>query len=856
MEKLLLIDGNSLINRAFYAMPLLTTKDGKFTNGVYGFLTMFFKSLAELKPDYAAVAFDLKAPTFRHKLYDGYKATRRPMPDELRPQIPLLKEVLSLMNIRIVEKEGFEADDIIGTLAKRFDLSTVIITGDRDSFQLVDETTEVHFTRRGITDVDVLNNDNFQEKTGLIPKQIIDLKSLMGDASDNIPGVSGIGEKTAKTLIADYGSLDGVYANLDKVGGKLHEKLADGKNSAYLSYTLATIDTGCDLPLSLEDMRVPKTFSSEVKAEFVALEFKSLYQKAELFGDANSAATNSAGAAAKTEAVNTVFAETLDLPPFISKAPAVAVCVDKTSVHLSDGKTEYVYGLNETLLGDGFTRSAVFSALKDLFGGKTPLVAFDKKELKHLLSDCGVILFAPCDDVSIMKYLTDYTGKAETLSEIIQDYGLNADAPAFSLYKAYEILKDKLETEKVSGLYRDVELPLADVLFDMENAGFKIDYAALNATGEKYGAIIADYERKIRELAGDETLNVNSPHQLGETLFEKLKIGKGKKTKTGYSTGADVLEALENAHPVVPLILEYRKIQKLNSTYVEGFKPLVDRKTGLIHTSFNQTTTSTGRLSSKEPNLQNIPVRDEEGRELRKFFVPKSSNRILISADYSQIELRLLAAFSGCKGLIDAFKAGKDVHAATAAKVFGVSLENVSREMRSSAKAVNFGIIYGISEFGLAKNLKIPPYKAKGYIEAYFNEYPEVKEYMNKNVEFARETGYATTMLGRRRYIREIRSSNYALRSFGERAAMNMPLQGSSADIIKLAMLGVYNRLKKENLKSELILQIHDELIIDAYSSEKEEVEKILVEEMENAVKLSVPLSVSVGFGKTWFDAK
>ncbi len=851
MEKLVLIDGNSLINRAFYAMPLLSTKDGIYTNGVFGFLTMFIKTLSEIKPDYAAVAFDLKAPTFRHKMYDGYKATRKPMPEELRPQIPLLKEILTLMNIRIVEKEGFEADDIIGTLAKNPDVQSVIITGDRDSFQLVDSTTEVHFTKRGITDVDVLTLDNFKEKTGLSPAQIIDLKALMGDASDNIPGVSGIGEKTAKTLLEKYGSLDGVYQNIDDVGGKLKEKLAAEKETAYLSYTLATINTNCDLPFTLKDLRVPKTFSQDVKTKFVALEFKSLYQKAELFESAAAAPQK-----AEKFAPTVVVAKEPTLPQFTSAADKVAVCFSKTAVNLSDGKTEYVYNINQTLLGDGFSLSAVLSGVKDLFCGGKKLITFDKKELKHLLYGYNIELAAAADDVSIMKYLTDFTGRAETVFEVIEEYGYDLKTPACSLFAIYEKLTEKLESEKVSKLYTDVELPLSDVLYAMENSGFKVDFYALNEIGEKYSKIAAEYEKQIREYAGDETLNVNSPKQLGEVLFDKLKIGKGKKTKTGYSTGADVLEALESAHPIVPLILNYRKVQKLNSTYVEGFKPLIDRKTGLIHTSFNQTTTATGRLSSKEPNLQNIPVRDEEGRELRKFFVPKSEDRILISADYSQIELRLLAAFSGCKGLIDAFNSGKDIHTATAAKVFGVKTEDVSSKMRGSAKAVNFGIIYGISEFGLAKNLKIPPFKAKGYIDAYFKEYPEVKEYMNKNVEFAKQTGYSITMLGRRRYIREIHSNNFALRSFGERAAMNMPLQGSSADIIKLAMLGVYNRLKKENLKSELILQIHDELIIDAFISEEKQVQKILVEEMENAVKLAVPLTVSVGSGKTWFDAK
>ena len=853
MQKLLLIDGNSLINSAFYAMPLLTTKDGKFTNGVYGFLTMFFKALNEIKPDYAAVAFDLKASTFRHKIYDGYKATRHPMPDELRPQILLLKEVLTLMNIRIVEKAGFEADDIIGTLAKHTDLKTVIITGDRDSFQLVDETTEVHFTKRGITDVDVLTADNFKEKTGITPAQVIDLKSLMGDSSDNIPGVAGVGEKTAKTLIADYGTMRGVYDNLDKISGKLHDKLAEGKDSAELSYTLATIDTDCPIPTDLDLMKVPKTFTGEVKAKFVELEFKSLYSKQELFygGDNESDI--------KTETVKVaekVIATELKLPDFLEKTESLAVCIGEKSVNISDGKIEYIYPVAENLLGDGFSRAAIIGSIKEIFNGDKTLIAFDKKELKHLLKTYGVELTTPCEDVSIMKYLTDYTGKAESVSDAIADYNLSADTPAFSLFAIYVTLLGRLKEEQVEKLYRDVELPLSDVLFDMETAGFKVDFDALNTIGERFSKTALDLEKRIREYADEPNLNVNSPRQLGEVLFEKLKIGKGKKTKTGYSTGADALEALEDAHPIVPLILQYRKVQKLNSTYVEGFKPLIDRKTGLIHTSFNQTTTSTGRLSSKEPNLQNIPVREEEGRELRKFFVPKSDDRILISADYSQIELRLLAAFSGAKGLIDAFNAEKDIHAATAAKVFGVSLDKVTREMRSSAKAVNFGIIYGISEFGLAKNLNVSPFKAKGYIEAYFSEYPEVKEYMNKNVAFARETGYAVTMLGRRRYIREIHSSNYNLRQFGERAAMNMPLQGSSADIIKLAMLGVAKRLKKEGLKSELILQIHDELIIDAFIDEQDKVMKLLKEEMENAVKLAVPLTVSVGVGKTWFEAK
>lgn len=851
MEKLVLIDGNSLVNRAFYAMPLLSTKDGVYTNGVLGFLTMFFKSLSDIKPDYVAVAFDLKAPTFRHKMYDEYKGTRRPMPQELRGQIPLLKEILTLMNIRIFEKEGFEADDIIGTLAKNTKIKTVIITGDRDSFQLVDKTTSVYFTRRGISDVDIMTADNFTEKNGLTPKQIIDYKALRGDSSDNIPGVAGIGEKTAKSLLAEYDSLDGVYQNVDKIGGKVAEKLIAGKDSAYLSYALATIKTDCDIDADLNLMVVPKTFSSEVKAKFVALEFKSLYTKGELFDDSKPTVSE--------EVVPSAIIDELKEPVLPQSLlefenPAVYFCDE--SVNLSDGKTEYVYKLKKNLLDDGFNLSDVVYGIKNLFTKGKRIIAYDKKELRHTLARFDTDVTVPCEDVSIIKYLTDYTGKAEKLNEVLLSYGYDEKTPATGLFAAYNKLKEKLATEEVKDLYEKVELPLSDVLFDMENAGFKVDATALFAIGKKYEKIASDLEAEIRTLTDEPTLNVNSPKQLGEVLFEKLKIGKAKKTKTGYSTGAEVLENLESAHPVIPLILKYRKVQKLNSTYVEGLKPLIDKNTGLIKTSFNQTVTSTGRLSSKEPNLQNIPVRDEEGRELRKFFVPKAENRILIGADYSQIELRLLAAFSDCPALIAAFNSGEDVHAETAAKVFGVPLKKVTKEMRSNAKAVNFGIIYGISEYGLAKNLKIPPFKARDYINSYFAQYPEVKTYMNDNIAFAKETGYAKTMLGRRRYIREIHSSNYNLRQFGERAAMNMPLQGSSADIIKLAMLGVSKRLKKEGLKSELILQIHDELIIDAFEDEAEKVKTLLKEEMENAVHLSVPLTVSVGEGKTWFDAK
>lgn len=857
MEKLVLIDGNSLINRAFYAMPVLTTKDGTFTNAVYGFMNMLFKMVADEKPTHIAVAFDLKAPTFRHKMYSEYKGTRKPMPDELRPQIPLLKELLYVMGIKTFELEGAEADDIIGTIAKATHVKTIIITGDKDSFQLVDDETEVHFTKRGLTDVDIYTSKNFLEKTEINPAQIIDLKALMGDASDNIPGVSGIGEKTAKSLIKEYGSVDGVYQNVDKLKGKLQEKIISGKDSAYLSKTLATIDCDCGVDTDLNKMTFPTPFPYAVKEKFIKLEFKSLYRKDSLFSlpDDNSTAQIDVDEQAMT--VSTVKVESLSLLPDFSSAKRLSVTLSKEKVCVSDEKNEYVMKIMQTLLDDGFNLSEVLTALRPVFTGKIPLVVFNKKELKHTLSNAlNITLSAPADDVQIMKYLADFSGREETLEGVIEEYGYDLNTPATSLIKCYNALESKLSEENMTALYRDVELPLSDVLFDMETSGFKVDYDALNAAGQNYREIITKIESEIRLLADDQNLNVNSPKQLGDVLFEKLKLGKGKKTKSGYSTTAEILEELEDAHPIVPLILKFRRVQKIYSTYIEGFKPLIDRRTGLIHTTFNQTLTNTGRLSSKEPNLQNIPVRDEEGREIRKFFVPKSDDRILIGADYSQIELRLLAAFSNCQSLIDAFNHGKDVHADTAKKVFKPKDDVVTNTMRSNAKAVNFGIIYGMSEYGLAKQLKISNAEARGFISSYFNEYPEVKKYMDDNVAFAKENGYAVTLLGRKRYIKELLSPNYNIRQFGERVAMNMPLQGSSADIIKVAMLCVAKRLKEENLKSELILQVHDELIIDAFKNEKEQVEKILVEEMENAAQLSVRLTVGLGCGNTWFEAK
>ena len=863
MEKLVLIDGNSLINRAFYAMPLLSTKDGLYTNAVYGFMNMFFKMLSDIKPKYVAVAFDLKAPTFRHKMYAEYKGTRKPMADELRPQIPLLKELLNLMNVKTVEKEGIEADDIIGTIAKATDVKTIIFTGDKDSFQLVDEQTEVHFTKRGITDTEIYTLENFVEKNQITPAQIIELKALMGDSSDNIPGVSGIGEKTAKALLNEFGSIDNIYANTDKLKGKIKEKIEMDKEKAYLSKTLATINCDCGVDTDLDKMLIHLPFSSEVKDRFAKLEFKTLVKKEQLFesssaldgGDGGNGENGGFAYSEETQKVNVITINDIAmLPRFTDRT---FIVIDERKVHVSDEKNEYVLNIAQTLLDDGLNLSEILRALEYLFTGTTPLVVFNKKALKHFLKDtANIMLSAPCDDLALIKYLADFSGREESLDDVLLLYDMPNETKATSLALIYNELYQKLKDEDMLALYEQVELPLSDILFDMEVSGFKVDYTAICDASEKYRVILDQLEGQIKDLSGEPNLNVNSPKQLGDLLFEKLKIGKGKKTKTGYSTTAEILESFEDAHPIVPLILKHRRIQKIQSTYVEGFKPLIEKKTGLLHTTFNQALTATGRLSSKEPNLQNIPVRDDEGREIRKFFVPKSEDRILMGADYSQIELRLLASFSGCKALIDAFNSGKDVHADTASKVFNVPIDEVTPLMRSNAKAVNFGIIYGMSEYGLAKNINVSNNEAREYIRAYFEEFPEVKAYMDANVAFAKENGYAKTLLGRRRYIKEINSSNFNLRMFGERVAMNMPLQGSSADIIKVAMIKVAERLKKENLKSELILQVHDELIIDAFIDEQEQVKNILVEEMEGAVNLNVKLTVSCGSGKTWFDAK
>ena len=862
MEKLVLIDGNSLLNRAFYATPAFTTKDGLPTNGVFGFIKLVLKIISDKNPTHFAVAFDLRAPTFRHKMYADYKAGRKPMPDDLAAQVPVLKDVLRLMNIRICEKEGFEADDIIGTLAKKYDIQTYIYTGDRDSYQLVDDTTNVCYTRKGVSDILELSSANFKDEIGITPAQIIELKALMGDKSDNIPGVPGVGEVSATSLLTKYGDVDGIYAHIDEITGAMHRKLSENKESAYFSKELATIKTDAPIDVELSECVLRMPFDKTVKDKFAELEFKSLLTKDIYSEESASESAQEDDIPQKPKTVTEILPETIEEGIAIynaSKADKIAcyLCADSFRFYLCEEgatATEYLFPVKVGLLDVGFYDYQLTPLLKAVFEGKKRVISYNAKETMSLLKGYDVAHLAAFDDVSILKCLAEGLGNTDKLAFCLQYYSLPEKNCAYGLAYLHEEYRKQLREEE-SKLYYEVELPLVRVLFDMEAQGVCVDTKTLQEFSARYNAELNELVEKIYELAG-ERFNVNSTQQLGKILFDKLKIGEGvKKSKDSknYKTTAEELEKYADSSEIVRYLLRYRKIQKINSTYIEGFKPLIVN--GKVHTTYNQSLTQTGRLSSMNPNLQNIPVRTEEGRELRKLFTASEGN-VLIDADYSQIELRLLAHFSGCKELIEAYCTEKDIHAITASQVFNIPLEEVTPDMRRNAKAVNFGIIYGISAFGLANDLGISSKKAKEYIERYFESYSDVKTYMNANVETAKENGYVKTLLGRRRVINELKSSNFNVRAFGERAAMNMPLQGSSADIIKVAMIRVAEKLKEGGYQARLVLQVHDELIIDCPKEEAKTVAEILKREMENAVSLQVPLTVEVGVGETWYESK
>ncbi len=854
MKKLVLIDGNSLLNRAFYATPHFTTKDGVPTNGVFGFIKLFLKIVHDIKPEYAAVAFDMHAPTFRHKMYDKYKATRKGMPQELAVQLPILKECLTLMNVKICEKEGIEADDIIGSLSRLFDVQSYIYTGDRDSYQLVNEHSQICFTKKGVSDLLCLTKDNFEEIIGLRPDQIIDLKSLMGDSSDNIPGVPGIGEKMAMKLLADYDNLENIYAHLDEISGSMHKKLEENRELAFLSKDLATIDTNVQLDVKLEECRLKMPFSNALRQKFAALEFRILYADESLY-ERNVSNTNADESQKSLKPERKISVNTFaDMENNLKNSTEITVVWGENR-YIYVGTTEYELSEPKDLFSLGVGVDEVTKILKAVFEKENnTVILYQAKEMMHVLNEYGVSFNAQFEDVSLLKYLVDYTGREEGLKFVLDSYALPTENMACSLYALYKKLREKTQTQGLEELYQTVEKPLCNVLYTMEKEGVCINESYLNQLGEDYAKRLQKVSLRIHELADDDKFNINSSQQLSKILFEKLGLPGGKKSKTGnYSSSVEVLEKLAPDYEIVREILEYRKLQKLNSTYVEGLKPFI--KNGKVHTTYTQIVTSTGRLSSKNPNLQNIPIRTEEGREIRKLFVA-SPDHVLLDADYSQIELRLMAHMSNCPELIEAYQEGKDIHEDTAAKVYGVPASEVTASMRRNAKAVNFGIIYGESAFGLSQALGITAAEASNFIQRYFKAYPAVKDFQNKTVEFAKENGYVTTIFKRKREIPELKSSNYNLRQFGERAAMNMPLQGSSADIIKIAMLSVYNELKKRNMRSKLILQVHDELLIDAPQEEAKEASEILKNCMENAATLTVPLTVEVSSGKSWYDAK
>ena len=853
MGKFFIIDGNSLINRAFYATPPLTNSEGQMTNAVYAFTNILLKLIGDYNPSYLAVAFDMKAKTFRHGLYEGYKASRKGMPDELASQLPLLKELLTAMGIKILEEEGFEADDIIGTLAKRFPEQTVIVTGDRDALQLIDESTSVFLTKRGLSDIQAVDAENIQEQFGLTPRQIIEFKALSGDASDEIPGVRGVGEKTALSLLQQYGDIDNLYKHINEIPGKLRERLLEGKESAYLSRELATICTNCNCCEEIEDYTYIYPFSDEVRQVFSKLGFKTLLEKEHIFD------SGAPSGKSQMPAPHSII-EIADERGLVSAAEALKG--KKTiavyfwgGINLSDGEAEYSINVSDTFLPDAVSFEKALYYLKPILEDEgKQIILFDIKSVLHLLKPYGARVANPCDDVCIMNYLASSKEGAYDFSKVMSAEGYLKEAPAFALYDLRERLLSKLERDGLLNLYSEIEFPLIFILYDMELAGFKVDADELNEFSKRFERELQILTEQIHSLAG-EVFNINSPKQLSKILFEKLGLSHGKKTKSGLSTDVEVLLSISDKHEIVPLILRYRTISKLKGTYIDGIAAML-RPGDMVHTEFKQAQTSTGRISSVEPNLQNIPVRDEDGREIRRIFIPRDKNNVLISADYSQIELRLLAHFSGDETLIWAFNDEQDIHTITASQVFNVPFDKVTPEMRRSAKAVNFGIIYGISNFGLANQLGIMPSRAKVYIEKYFEKYARVKEYMSENVRFAKENGYSVTITGRRRYIPELKSPNFHVRGFGERAAMNMPLQGSAADLIKMVMINVHRRLQSENMRTKLILQVHDEIILDAPAAEKDMAMEILKQEMENVLKLRVPLKVSISWGKNWYDAK
>ena len=847
--KLVILDGNSIVNRAFYGIRQLSAPDGTPTNGVYGFLAILRKLIDAEKPDSLCVAFDLKAPTFRHKRYDGYKAQRKGMPEELAVQIPILKEVLDEMGILRLELEGYEADDLLGTVGKRCEASgwdCRIVTGDKDSFQLISDATHVcHVkSRMGQTETKEYTPELFREEYGFEPVRIIDLKALMGDSSDNIPGVPGVGEKTAMDLVQRYGTLQHIYDKLDELDIKegVRKKLREGRESAELSYELATICTAVPIKFEPADALWHDNYKRGLYGLFKKLGFNKFIEKWGI------EASQDTSGAAEISHMHRSDAPTYDeLCKAVKTAELIAVTAGENldSLEICDGKT--VYTAHWSALGDDYDK-----LLRLVFSDGVKKVSHNVKELMSRLLAEGLPLDGFVYDTALAAYLLDATESDYDLHRVSMRYCGAELSGAEAIYRLKPVTEEKLKELQMDKLYYEIELPLCRVLAEMQDTGFMVDRMALSAFGDSLTGSIDALRNEIYKQAGGE-FNINSPKQLGEVLFERLVLPAGKKTKTGWSTNADVLEKLRGKHPIIDMILDYRMLTKLKSTYADGLLKLIDPD-GRIRTNFQMTVTATGRLSSTEPNLQNIPVRKELGAQIRKMFIA-SEGKVLVDADYSQIELRLLAHISGDEHMQAAFMSGEDIHRVTASQVFNTPLSEVTSLQRSRAKAVNFGIVYGISSWSLAQDIGVFPNEAKAYMDAYLEKYSGVREYMKIIVEKAKAEGYVKTLYNRRRGLPELKSSNFNTRSFGERVALNMPIQGTAADIIKLAMVNVYNRLKAEGLESKLILQVHDELICECPEHEAQRVAELLSEEMSGAAKLSVPLTVDAKIGHSWAEA-
>lgn len=857
-KTVMVIDGNSLLHRAFYAIPILSNKKGIYTNAVYGFLNMLFKVIQDYKPYSLAVAFDRKAPTFRHLAYEDYKGTRQKAPEELVPQFDLIREVLLQMGIPIFELDGYEADDILGTASQSCgnqEHHVLLVTGDKDALQLVSENTEVLLTRKGISDIHRYDEGELTKEFGLTPEQLIDMKGLMGDTSDNIPGVPGIGPKTAIKLLKEYGTLENVLANTENMNGnKIRENLTIYRQHALLSKDLATIHRDIPIDCSILSQPLNITKTPELRKLLLDLELSTIIERLEM------EASETLKAIDRDKVVIEVKTEEdlLSLVQQLLKQKQAAILLKPCiSIAWQDDKV-YRLSVKDDLLGDGLNEEVIWKNLQPFFEDRNiQIITNDAKGLILWLDKLDIAVAGLGFDAQIGAYLLEPTRNKYEVEQLLYDYAhidvTEADAADILLLARSMI--ERMKQANMEGLYQQIEHPLIRVLADMELEGFKVDKAMLQQLDVEFSEHVNRLTGEIINLAG-ESFNLNSPRQLGEILFDKLGLPVQKKTKTGYSTDIEVLERLHSMHPIIEKLIEYRQVMKIKSTYIDGLLHVINPLDGKIHSSFNQTVTATGRISSTEPNLQNIPVRMEMGRRVRKVFTASDDRHILVDADYSQIELRVLAHISGDPNLIEAFRKKQDIHRRTAADIFGIPMDQVTEEQRSSAKAVNFGIVYGISDFGLAKNLGTTRARAKKYIESYFHRFPMVKEYMDRIVSEGKKNGYVSTLFNRRRDIPELKSRNYNIRSFGERIALNTPIQGTAADIIKLAMIRVHEELERRKLKSKLILQVHDELIIDTLISELEEVMILVKEQMENAMELAVPLVVDIGIGSNWYDAK